>query len=31
MGICGRSVLNLDEEAIKVLRLMGEEYEKYYA
>ena len=25
-----RKVLNLDEETIKVLRLMGEKYEKYY-
>ena len=26
-----RKVLNLDEETIKILRLMGEEYEKYYS
>jgi hypothetical protein len=24
-------VLNLDEETIKILRFMGEEYEKYYS
>ncbi|AKB38773.1 Mobile element protein [Methanosarcina siciliae C2J] len=26
-----KKVLNLDEETIKVLKLMGEKYEKYYA
>ena len=26
-----KEVLNLDEETIKILRLMGEEYEKYYS
>jgi len=25
-----KKVLNLDEETIKVLKLMGEKYEKYY-
>jgi len=26
-----KKILNLDEETIKVLKLMGEKYEKYYA
>jgi transposase len=25
-----RKILNLDEETIKILKLMGEKYEKYY-
>lgn len=25
-----RQILNLDEETIKILKLMGEKYEKYY-